>query len=148
MLRCIVGMRAAILLFCAACAGSMRPAVIPTLSELPKDPERRDAVLDSAHAEPGPEQKPASKRARKVETAAATAAAVIGVLFSKSPNVTLGMQAPVDENRLFEDAPKGKPKQDGQRDADQDGKDKDKAKQPPAASAADATALVPWVRLK
>ncbi len=49
----------------------MRPAVIPKLSELPSDPERRNAVLDSAHAEPGPENRPVSKKARKVETAAA-----------------------------------------------------------------------------
>ena len=32
------------------------PAVTPKLSELPADPGRRDAVLDSSHVTSGPEQ--------------------------------------------------------------------------------------------
>src|SRR6476620_4715386 len=95
--------RASLILFCAACAGSMRPAVIPKLSELPVEPERRNGILDSAHAEPGPENRPASKKARKAETYAATAAALLGHMFSKTENVTLGGAAAIDENLLFED---------------------------------------------
>ncbi|HEX5063311.1 MAG TPA: hypothetical protein VFV99_28235, partial [Kofleriaceae bacterium] len=89
----------------------MRPAVIPKLSELPTERERRNAILDSSHAEPGPENRPTSKKARKAEAAAATAAAVIGVLFSNHANVTLGGAATIDENELFEDTKKHKPAQ-------------------------------------
>ena len=88
----------------------MRPAVIPKLSELPAEPERRNAVLDSAHALPGPEQQPVSKKARKVETAAATAAAWLGVLLSDHANVTLGVSTTFDENQLVAPAPAQKPK--------------------------------------
>jgi hypothetical protein len=50
-------MRAAIVIIVlAGCAGSMRPAVLPKLSTLPGDPERRDAVLESAPV-PSPEQR-------------------------------------------------------------------------------------------
>jgi hypothetical protein len=147
MLRRVVSVRAVLFIVCVsfwvACAGPMRPAVIPKLSELPADPEKRNAVLDSAHAQPGPENRPVSKKARKAETAAATAAAVIGVLLSKSANVTLGVAAPVDENLLFEDVPKRKDKRaakDGE--GDRDG-DKDAPAEPPVESGT----LVPWVRL-
>jgi hypothetical protein len=130
--------RASIFILCAACAGSMRPAVIPKLSELPTEREQRNGILDQSHAEPGPEQKPASKRARKVETAAATAAAVIGVLFSKTSNVTLGAASIIDENALFERKRKRKT------DAKTGDDDKDEA---PAEPAVDTGTLVPWVRL-
>ena len=120
----------------------MRSAVIPKLSELPADPEQRNAILNQSHAEPGPEQKPVSKKARRVESAAATAAAVIGVLMSNHSNVTLGGAAAIDENLLFEDAPKRKAKGEGDKDenGDKDGK-------APSTNATDEP-LVPWVRLK
>ena len=122
----------------AACAGSMRPAVIPKLSELPSDPERRNGVLDGAHVQPGPEQKPTSKKAQKAEGYAASAAAIIGVMLSNHENVTLGGASAVDENLLFEDA-KPKKKPDEKREAS-DGK-------PPPELTSDEP-LVPWVRLK
>jgi len=120
----------------------MRPAVIPKLSELPSEPERRNAILDSSHVEPGPENRPTSKKARKAETAAATAAAVIGVLFSNHANVTLGGAAAIDENELFEDAKKRKP---AQGETGDDDKDKDKTSPPEPI---DTGTLVPWVQLK
>lgn len=120
-----------------ACAGPMRTAVIPKLSELPTEPERRNAVLDSAHAQPGPEQKPKSKKAQKAEGYAATAAAVLGLMLSDHENVTLGGGSSIDENLLFEDAqPKRK----------QDAKKEDEKAEPPIEH--DGQPLVPWVRLK
>ena len=126
-----------ILMVLVGCAGSMRPAVIPKLSELPTEPERRNAVLDSAHTQPGPEQKPSSKKAQKAESYAATAAAMIGLMLSDHENVTLGGAAAIDENLLFEDArPPRKP--DG---------DKKKREEAPPEPPRDEP-LVPWVRLK
>ena len=115
----------------------MRPAVIPKLSELPTEREQRNGILDQSHAEPGPEQKPVSKKMRKAETAAATAAAVIGVLFSKSANATLDASSAIDENALFE--PKQKRKQKGEQEGEQEAA--------PAEPAVDTGTLVPWIRL-
>jgi hypothetical protein len=59
--------------------------------------DRRDAILDSANAEPTPEQHaPLTKKQRKVETVAASAAAVVGWLLSDSENVTLGVASPIE----------------------------------------------------
>ncbi|HUS33170.1 MAG TPA: hypothetical protein VMZ53_31930 [Kofleriaceae bacterium] len=141
----------------------MRPAVIPKLSELPSEPERRNGILDSAHAEPGPEHKPTSKKAQKAETYAATAAAVLGLLLSDHKNVTIGGAAPIDENLVFEDAPKrkdgAKKKQqagDGEGEGDKDAGDKDAGdkdagdadSKPSEAPPTRDEPLVPWVRLK
>jgi hypothetical protein len=136
--------RASLILFCAACAGSMRPAVIPKLSELPVEPERRNAILDSAHAEPGPENRPVSKKARKAETYAATAAALLGHMFSKTENVTLGGAAAIDENLLFEDAPKHKQGQ-GAKTGDSEPA---KGDTPAADEDREPGTLVPWVRIE
>src|SRR5438128_446832 len=40
--------------------GATRPGVMPMLSELPSDPARRDAILDSSNAVAGPEQRKGS----------------------------------------------------------------------------------------
>lgn len=142
-------MRALVVLaLLGGCAGSTRPSVLPMLSELPEDPQKRNAVLDSAASQPGPEQrKPLPPKMHKAETAAATAAAVIGSLFSKTQNVTLGAASPVDENRLFAPPPppvKRKPSGgEGEGEGEGDG---DKAA--PAESADRPVDLVPWVRLK
>ncbi|MEJ7596664.1 MAG: hypothetical protein WKG01_02040 [Kofleriaceae bacterium] len=86
------------------CAGSARPAVIPTMTQMPAESEKRDHLLDSAGARPTAEsRKSQTPKERKAETAAATAAAVVGWLMSSSENVVLGASAPIDENRLFED---------------------------------------------
>ena len=82
-------------------SGSTRPAVMPMLSELPADPAKRDAVLDSSTTVAGPEQRQGmTGKERKAETAAATAAAIIGSLFSKSGNVTIGTATVFDESAL------------------------------------------------
>jgi hypothetical protein len=112
--------------------GNMRPAVLNRLDALPDDSdEKRDAILDQAGQTAGPEQrKGQTKTGRKVETGAAWLAAIVGQAFSKSENVTLGGAVSFDENTVFTDTPPHKSK--------------------PAAKApeeADATTLVPWVKL-
>ena len=140
-------MRALVVLaLLGACAGPTRPSVLPMLSELPGDPQKRDAVLDSANAQPGPEQrKPLPPKLHKVETAAATAAAVIGSLFSKTKSVTLGTLSPVDENRLFAPAPPPPSKRESS-DEDGDG-DEEKKRETPLLEERPAD-LVPWVKIK
>ena len=126
-------MRAAVFFLLAACAGA-RPAVIPKLSHLPTDPEKRDAVLDQSHAEPGPEQQPASPKARKVETYAATAAAIAGWLLSDSENVTLGGAS------IIEEVPtKPQPKR---------ANDKPDDTETPTPVEIGDEKLVPWIRLQ
>ena len=105
--------------------------MIPKLSELPADREQRNGILDQSHAEPGPEQKPKSKVARKVETAAAPAAAILGLVFSKHANVTLGSAVMFGENELVHPEPERK---------------KQEQKPPPAEPREEP--LVPWVQLK
>lgn len=133
---CVLAMRPlAILLLASACVGgSMRPAVIPKLSEMPADPGKRDAVLDSATTTPGPEQRRGqTTKQKRAETAAATAAAWIGLVFSSSENVTLGGASTFDENLLFEDrAPR---------------RDEEKKGEAPAPAPVDPMKLVPWVRV-
>jgi hypothetical protein len=136
--------------------GAVRPAVIPMLSELPGEPNKRDAVLDQASATAGPEhRKGQTAKERKAETAAATAAAILGGIFSKSANVTLGAASKFDENQII--APEAVPR------AHPAGKADDAAK--PGAAKPDAetgeakpdaappstepnTDLIPWIRLK
>lgn len=143
-----------VLAFLGGCAGATRPSVLPQLSELPADPAKRDAVLDSAGSQPGPEhRKPLPPRLHQVETAAATAAAVIGSLFSKTKNVTLGTASPVDENRLFAPPPPvRRPSAAG--DAAGDASDNaadgagDKKAPTPSDPGEQPVDLVPWIRLK
>ena len=109
------GMRALIaLVLLGGCLGgggsksASRPAVMPMLSELPSDPTKRDAVLDSASTTAGPEQrKGMTAKERKVETAAATAAAILGSMFSSTQSVTIGAASQFDESELI--APQAMP---------------------------------------
>lgn len=120
-----------------ACAGPFRPAVINRMTELPADPGKRDAVLDSSTAQPGPEQRQRlSPKAATVETAAATAAAVLGTLFSKTRNVTIGGGGGFDENALID---KPQPKRS---------EESGDAEPVPPAEPIDGTKLVPWIRLE
>ena len=95
----------AIALMLAGCAGPVRPAVTPTLSSLPSDPQERGQVLDSAARRPGPEsRKPLAPTQQKIVTAAASAASLLGFLFSTSANTTIGLAAPFEENELAGDS--------------------------------------------
>ena len=120
--------------------GNSRPAAIPMLSELPDDPGKRDAILDSADTTAGPEQrKGETKKERKAETAAAFAAAIIGSMFSTTQNTTLGGAtsvggpAKLDQTRRARDAGSGAGSS---------------AAPPPAPDPVRASELVPWVKLK
>lgn len=85
---------------------NVRPSVMPKLSELPGDAEKRDGILNQSGERARPEQRRSlTKRERKVETMAAVAAALIGEAFSTTKNVTIGLASDIDENQLFEQAP-------------------------------------------
>lgn len=122
--------------------GTSRPGVMPMLSELPSDPGKRDAVLDAAGSTAGPEQrKGMTIKERKAETAAATAAAIIGGMFSSTQSVTLGSASTFDENQvLVPIAPLPAP-------AAQPDEPSVKPDAPPAVEA-DRPAGVPWIKLK
>ena len=88
----------------AGCAGPAQLGVSPSMTEMPIEAERRDHLLDTATARPTAEsRKPLTRRERKAQTAAATAAAVVGWLMSSHPNTVLGVSGPIDENLIFQD---------------------------------------------
>ena len=138
-----------------AAVGSTRPAVMPMLSELPTDPEKRNAILEQSAQTAGPEQrKGMTTKERKVETAAATAAAILGGIFSKTSSVTLGTATLVDENQLVapQPGPRKRPStgKDGKSGAapeanGEEGPRPDVPADDPGTSNAD---LIPWIKLK
>jgi hypothetical protein len=127
-------------------SGGSRPAVMPMLSELPRDPAKRDAVLDSASTTAGPEQrKGMTRKERQAETAAATAAAILGSMFSSTPSVTIGSASQFDETQLI--APDTVPLPRMPSAGSADGAAKPDA--PPANDAGAPNAdLIPWIKLK
>ena len=135
--------------------GSTRPAVMPMLSELPTDPEKRNAILEQSAQTAGPEQrKGMTTKERKAETAAATAAAILGSIFSKTSSVTLGTATMIDESALVapQPAPRKRPStgKEGKPGAAPEANG-DEAPRPdvpaddPGTSNAD---LIPWIKLK
>jgi hypothetical protein len=117
----------------AGCWRSATPATLLDMGGLPDDADRRNERLDKAAARPGPEQrKPLPDKMQKVETVAASAAAVLGMIFSTSPNVLLGGGTSFDENEIFF------PQESGST----------RAKKPPEPEPVDASQLVPWVKLR
>ncbi|MCW5803043.1 MAG: hypothetical protein KIT31_11710 [Deltaproteobacteria bacterium] len=146
-----------LLLGASACGGkakgagdgrhTSRPGVMPMLSELPLEAERRNSILDSSNNVAGPEhRKGFTKKERKAETAAATAAAILGSMFSKSGNVTIGTASTFDENDLVAPhATKRRPKSSsGESSGDgKDGKDGEQPAEEPSSGP-----LVPWIKLK
>jgi hypothetical protein len=91
------------LIVAVGCAGSSRPGVIPTMTQMPAETEKRDHLLDSSVARPTAEsRKKLTSKERKAETAAATAAAVVGWLMSSNENTILGVSTSFDENRIVE----------------------------------------------
>jgi hypothetical protein len=132
--------------------GATRPGVMPMLSELPADPAKRNAVLDSANATAGPEQrKGMTAKERKAETAAATAAAIIGSMFSSTQSVTLGTASQFNENELIAPLPPPLPATGSADEAKPGTAAKPgapaKPDAPPADSASNAD-LIPWIKLK
>jgi len=131
--------------FGAGSQGASRPAVMPLLSELPADATKRDAVLDSANTVAGPEhRKGMTSKERKAETAAATAAAILGEMFSSTKSVTLGTATLFDENQLS--APHAAPPP---LPSSAETDDATKPDAPPANDAGTSnTDLIPWIKLK
>jgi hypothetical protein len=118
---------------------------MPLLSELPSDSTKRDAVLDTAGTTAGPEQrKGMTPKQRKAETAAATAAAILGSAFSTTQSVTLGSATSFDETQLV--APQPLPPLPRSPSTNSD---RSTPTGPPSnpATAPDAN-LVPWIKLK
>jgi hypothetical protein len=123
--------KAVVLVLVAACgASAVTPALAPNIAAMPEDGDGRDHLVDSAMAQPTAEQQPVSKQARREETAAATAAAILGMMFSKDDNVIMGIR--MDENTVIDSKhPVGAPVVD-------EGSD---------AASGSAAQLVPWVRV-
>jgi hypothetical protein len=125
------------------------------LSELPTEPTKRDAVLEQASATAGPEQRQGmTAKERKAETTAATAAAILGSIFSKTQSVTLGAATQIDASELV--APQATPrprrpspteKPDAKPGAKPD--DSTRPEAPPADDPGTSNAdLIPWIKLK
>jgi hypothetical protein len=137
--------------------GATRPAVMPLLSELPTDPNKRDAVLDQSATAAGPEQRQGmTRKERKAETAAATAAAILGGIFSKTSSVTLGTATVIDATDLIAPQPAPRVKRPSPRTRDaarpEDAgtpDDASKPDEPPADDPGPSNAdLIPWIKLK
>lgn len=132
-----------VLLMCAGCATSStkqavavtRPGVLPYLSELPGDAGKRDAILDQAAQTPGPElRKGQTAKEKRVETAAATAAAILGNMFSTTKNVSIGAAGVFDENEIVSPTPAQPPRSSANGD-------------PVVPEPVDTKTLVPWVKV-
>jgi hypothetical protein len=112
---------------------------MPMLSELPSDPAKRDAILDSSNAVAGPEQRKGSTvKERKAETAAATAAAILGSMFSTTQNVTIGSASAFDEGPA---APQPAP-------VPQTAADPADPANSPAPIDTSNVDLIPWIKLR
>ena len=112
-------------------------AVMPNMTELPGDPGKRDAVMNQSNARPGPEhsRQQLSPKLRRVETTAATAAAILGDIFSTTKNVVFGTGGSFDENAFIDGQPQPVPQPVHQPATDGGTTDYDSGQ------------LVPWVKL-
>ena len=135
----------ATVLSASACVGT--PAVLRSMTSLPDDRQKQHEQNDSALARPGDDQdrrKPLPGKLAGVETAAASVAAIVGMLYSTSPNVILGTETRFEENLLFDPLLGQRPKGGGDPAEDEDeDKDEDNA----ASPTSDGNGLVPWIRL-
>lgn len=128
--------------------GGARPGVMPMLSELPGDAAKRDAILDQSNVTAGPEHRPGmTVKERKAETAAATAAAIIGSMFSKTQTTTLGAATSFEESPVAAPHPvkPGPPAVPPSALAPEGAADPDAPPDDPGTSNAD---LIPWIKLK
>lgn len=120
------------MILCLACAGSPQPTTMRLLSSLPVDRERAHEHMDSSTARPDAEtRRPLPPKVRKVETVAATAAALVGSFFSTSDNAIVGMGGSMEETKIVPET-RATVTHGVERDA------------PPAYRASD---LVPWLRV-
>ncbi len=142
-----------VLVMLAGCIGSgRRPGVMPLLTELPADPGKRDAILNQSTTTPGGEnRKPlATKKQRRVETTAATAAAILGQMFSKTSNVTIGIaRDDSDEaDAAIAASAAARRRRAAVTDPNAEQTSDPKAEKPPAEMFDEHGELVPWLRLK
>ncbi len=87
---------------CGGKAGKSEMSAYPSLSSLEDDPIQRNEQLDSANQRPGPEQQANKSEGQlKAETVAATAAAIIGSMFSTSQNAVIGVRSSFEETPLI-----------------------------------------------
>jgi hypothetical protein len=92
-----------VVLVLGGCGANQRLAVVPKLSELPLETEKRDAILDQSQTVPGPEmRKNQTKKERHAETGAAVAAAVLGQIFSHTENAVLGVSTVIEVDTVVE----------------------------------------------
>ncbi len=125
----------ALLTLLGACAGHATPTTMPRLDSLPDEHVAREERLESTEARPGPEtRKGKSEDFRRAETAAATAAAIVGSIFSTTKTVTIGVSQPIDENEIL---------QPGYRD-----NERPKKSEAAEETSYDAGQLTPWVQLR
>jgi len=122
-----------IALLLSGCFTSATPAVLRNMTEQPADHFKQHEQQESSLARPSADsRKPLSKRMRQVETAAATVASFVGVLFSTSENVILGTGGQFEEMGLFDpNFGKEKKKEENAEEAKPD---------------YDASQVVPWLR--
>ena len=117
------------------CAGNTKASVLPRIDSLPGEHVAREQRIESTEARPGPEHTQGKTRKwQQVETTAATAAAILGSIFSTTKTVTVGVSTSLDENELVDPG-----YQDRAR------RDKDKPAEPETY---DPTQLTPWVDLR
>jgi hypothetical protein len=96
---------------------------------MPEDGVAREHLVDTSMAQPSAEQLPVSKQGRREETAAATAAAILGMMFSRDDNVIMGIR--MDENDVLDKKHPIVPIVD----------------QGSGAGSGSASQLVPWIRV-
>lgn len=79
------------------CASNVRPAVLHNMEMMPTDRQKTADQLDAAQARPTPETRaPLSPKLQKLELGAASAAAILGWMFSTSDNTVLGIGTTLD----------------------------------------------------
>jgi hypothetical protein len=112
------------------CGASVTPNVLvaPNVQQLPPD-HRQAEVMSNAAVRPGESKRPLSRNQKRAVTAAASAAAVLGWIFSKSDNTVVGIGFDVD-------------------DATPAYRSSDPEPAPPPPAAVPAGELVPWVPLR
>ena len=117
-----------------ACAGNTKPTVMPRIDSLPGEHVAREQRIESTEARPGPEHtKGKTRKWQQVETTAATAAAILGSIFSTTKTVTVGVSTSIDENEIVDPGYQGR----GRRDD----------KKAPEPETYDPSTLTPWVDL-
>lgn len=117
-----------------ACAGNTKATVLPRIDSLPGEHVAREQRIESTEARPGPEHTQGKTRKwQQVETTAATAAAILGSIFSTTKTVTVGVSTSIDENEIVDPGYQGRAR-----------RGEEKAAEPEVY---DPNQLTPWVQL-